>query len=69
MSWVKLLKTGFILGIALYVTFILAGLGLGLILPFLPLAMLGAVGGIVYIVLQILSMGLVGAIVLKYIVR
>lgn len=67
MAWGKLLKVSFILGLALYITFILTSLLLGLILPILPMGALGAFQGLIEIVMTIVAMGLVGAVVLKYI--
>lgn len=67
MSYSNLLKVSFVLGLALYVTFILTGFLLGFAMPFLPLGILGAFAGLVNIVITIFAMGLVGAVVLKYI--
>jgi len=67
MSWLKLLKTSFILGLALYVTFIVTGFLLSFVMPFIPLGFLGALAGLLNIVITIVAMGLVGAVVLKYI--
>ena len=67
MGWIPLLKVAFILGLALYITFILTALGLGLIMPFIPLGFLGAFAGLVDIVITIVAMGLVGAVVLRYV--
>ena len=69
MSWIQLLKVSFVLGLALYLTFIITGFLLGFILPFLPLSFLGVLAGLVNIVITIVAMGLVGAVVLKYVVR
>lgn len=67
MTYGKLLKVSFILGLALYITFIVTGLILAAVMPFIPLAFLGALGGLVNIVITITAMGLVGAVVLKYV--
>ena len=67
MAWGQLLKNSFILGLALYITYILTALGLGLIMPFIPLGFLGAFAGLVDIVITIVAMGLVGAVVLRYV--
>lgn len=67
MSWTKLLKVSFILGLALYVTFIVTGFLLSFVMPFLPLEYLGVLAGLVNVVITIVAMGLVGAVVLKYI--
>jgi len=67
MSWGQLLKVSFVLGLALYVTFIVTGFLLSFVMPFLPLGFLGALAGLVNIVITIVAMGLVGAVVLKYI--
>ena len=67
MAYGKLLKVSFILGLALYITFILTALGLGFIMPFIPLGFLGAFAGLVDIVITIVAMGLVGAVVLRYV--
>jgi len=67
MSWGTLLKTSFILGLALYVTFIVTGFLLSFVMPFIPLGFLGALAGLLNIVITIVAMGLVGAVVLKYI--
>ena len=67
MGWGNLLKVSFILGLALYVTLILTSLGLGFVMPFLPLAFLGAWASLFEIIITIVAMGLVGAVVLRYI--
>lgn len=67
MSWLKLFKVSFVLGLALYITFIVTGILLAFILPYLPLGFLGPIAGLVNIVITIVAMGLVGAVVLKYI--
>lgn len=67
MAWGKLLKVSFILGLALYITLILTGLLLSIVLPFIPLGFLGGFAGLIEIVITIVAMGLVGAVVLKYI--
>jgi len=67
MAWGKLLKISFILGLALYVTFVLVALGLSFIMPFIPLGFLGPFAGLVDIVITILAMGLVGGVVLRFV--
>ena len=67
MGYGKLLKVSFILGLALYITFILTSLALGIVMPFIPLGFLGAFAGLIDIVLTIVAMGLIGAVVLKFI--
>ena len=67
MSWLKLFKVSFVLGLALYITFIVTGLMLAAVMPFIPLAFLGTLAGLVSIVITITAMGLVGAVVLKYV--
>jgi len=67
MAWGKLLKVSFVLGLALYITYILTAIGLGIFMPFLPLAFLGAFATLVEIVITIVAMGLVGAVILRYI--
>jgi len=67
MAWGKLLKVSFVLGLALYITYILTAIGLGIVMPFLPLAFLGAFVTLVEIIITIIAMGLVGAVVLRYI--
>jgi len=67
MSWFKLFKVSFVLGLALYITFIVTGFLLGFVMPYIPLGVLGPVAGLVNIVITIVAMGLVGAVVLKYI--
>ena len=67
MSWFKLFKVSFILGLALYITVILTGMALGFLMPFIPLGLLGGFSGLVSIIITIVAMGLVGAVVLKYI--
>lgn len=67
MAWGQILKLAFILGLALYITYILTALGLGLIMPFIPLGFLGAFAGLVDIVITIVAMGLVGAVVLRFV--
>lgn len=67
MSYAKLFKVSAILGIALYITFIVTGMLLAAVMPFVPLSFLGTLGSLVYMVIQIVAMGLVGAVVLKYI--
>ena len=67
MSWFKLFKVSFILGLALYVTIVVTGFLLGFVMPFIPLGFLGAFAGLINIVITIVAMGLVGAVVLKYI--
>lgn len=67
MTYGKLLKVSFILGLALYITFIVTALILAAVLPFIPLAFLGTLAGLVNIIITITAMGLVGAVVLKYV--
>jgi hypothetical protein len=67
MAWGKILKVSFILGLALYITFILTAMLLSIFMPFIPLGYLGVFSGLVEIVITIVAMGLVGAVVLKYI--
>ncbi len=67
MSYAKLLKVSFILGLALYVTFIVTGYLLGFVMQFIPLGILGGFAGLVNILITIVAMGLVGAVILKYI--
>ena len=67
MSWFKLFKVSFVLGLALYITFIVTGLILSSVMPFIPLSFLGTFAGLVDIVITITAMGLVGAVVLKYV--
>ena len=67
MSWGQLLKVSFVLGLALYVTFIVTGFLLSFLMPFIPLGFFGALAGLLNIVITIVAMGLVGAVVLKYI--
>lgn len=67
MTYGKLLKVSFILGLALYITFIVTGLILAAVLPFIPLGILGPLAGLVSILLTIIAMGFVGAVVLKYV--
>jgi len=67
MAWGKLLKVSFVLGLALYITYILTAIGLGIVMSFLPLAFLGAFVTLVEIIITIIAMGLVGAVVLRYI--
>ena len=67
MGWGQLLKVSFILGLALYVTLILTSFGLGFVMPFIPLGFLGGFAGLFEIVITIVAMGLVGAVVLRYI--
>lgn len=67
MAWIPLLKVAFILGVALYITYILTAIGLGFIMPFLPLAFLGVFVTLVEMIITIIAMGLVGAVVLRYI--
>lgn len=61
------MKVGFILGLALYITYILTALALGFVMPFLPLQMLGDFASLVNIVITILAMGIVGGVVLRYV--
>ena len=67
MGWGQLLKVSFILGLALYITLILTSLGLSFVMPFIPLGFLGAFAGLIEIILTIVAMGLVGAVVLRYV--
>jgi hypothetical protein len=67
MAWIPLLKVAFILGLALYITYILTAIGLSFIMPFLPLAFLGVFASLVEIIITIVMMGLVGAVVLRYV--
>lgn len=67
MAWGKLLKVSFILGLALYITLILTSFGLSFVMPFIPLGFLGGFAGLVEIVITIVAMGLVGAVVLRYV--
>jgi len=67
MTYGNLLKVSFILGLALYITFIVTGLILVSVMPFIPLGILGSFAGLVNIVITITAMGLVGAVVLKYV--
>lgn len=67
MAWGQLLKVGFILGLALYITYVLTALGLSFIMPFIPLGFLGAFAGLVDIIITILAMGLVGGVVLRFV--
>ena len=67
MAWIPLLKVAFILGLALYITYVLTAQGLGLIMPFIPLGMLGPFSGLIDIVITIVAMGLVGAVVLRFV--
>lgn len=63
----RLVKVAFILGLALYITYILTSIGLGIVLPLLPLGFLGMFQGLVEIILTILAMGLVGGVVLRFV--
>jgi len=67
MAYGKLLKVSFILGLALYVTFVLTSLALGLVMPFIPLGFLGDFAGLIDIVITITAMGIVGGVVLRYV--
>ena len=67
MSWIKLLRVSFILGLALYITVIVTNMGLVAIMPFVPLSFLGTFASLAYMIITIVAMGLVGAVVLKYI--
>ena len=67
MAWIPLLKVAFILGLALYITYVLTALGLSFFMPFIPLGFLGAFAGLVDIVITIVAMGLVGAVVLRFV--
>ena len=64
----KLLAKGFMLGLAIFVTYIVSGFGLGIIFSIIPiLSFAGDFDWLVGLFLQILAMGLVGAVVFKYI--
>jgi ABC-type Co2+ transport system permease subunit len=67
MAWIQLLKVSFILGLALYITYILTAIALSFVMPFLPLGFLGVWATLVEIILTIIAMGLVGAVVLRYV--
>lgn len=67
MAWGPFLRISLILGIALYVTYVLTAIALGFVMPFLPLEMLGVFAGLVDVVLTILAMGIVGGLVLRYV--
>ena len=67
MAWGQILKLAFILGLALYITYILTALALSLFMPFIPLGFLGVFAGLVDIVITIVAMGLVGAVVLRFV--
>lgn len=67
MAWGKLLKVSFILGLALYITYIVVAILLSIFMPFLPLAFLGDWRTLVEIIITIIMMGLVGAVVLRYV--
>lgn len=68
MAYGKLLKVSLILGLALYITYILTSIALGIVMPLLPLAFLGVFSSLVEIVITILAMGLIGAVVLRFVV-
>ncbi len=59
-------KKGFMIGLVLFITFILSNMLTGFILPFLPLGALGPIGGFVGFGIQIFIMGIVGTYTLKY---
>lgn len=61
------MKISLILGIALYITYVLTSIALGFVMSFLPLQMLGVFAGLIDIVLTILAMGIVGGFVLRYV--
>jgi len=67
MAWGPFLKISLILGIALYITYVLTSIALGFVMSFLPLQMLGVFAGLIDIVLTILAMGIVGGFVLRYV--
>ena len=67
MTYGNLLKVSFVLGLALYITFIVTGLILAAVMPFIPLGILGPLSGLVSIAITIIAMGLVGAVVLRYV--
>lgn len=66
-AWSKLLVRGFILGIALLVTLFLTTLFMGFIVGFLPLDLLGEFSSWAVLGIQILVMGLVATVILRYI--
>ena len=61
------MRISLILGITLYITYVLTSIALGFVMPFFPLQMLGVFAGLVDIVLTILAMGIVGGFVLRYV--
>lgn len=67
MSWFKLLRVSFVLGLALYITLIVTNMILAALMPFVPLSFLGTFGSLANMIITIVAMGLVGAVVLKYI--
>ena len=60
-------KIAAILGLALYITYVLTALGLGFIMPFVPLGLLGPFAGLISIIITILAMGTVGGVVLRFV--
>lgn len=65
----KLAATAFILGLALYITYILSSWIFGFVAPFLSpiLGFFGPLAPWIMIALQIMMMGLVAGFILKYV--
>ena len=62
------LAKGFTLGIAIFLTYVISGFLLGIVFGIIPiLSFFGDFAWLVSLILQILSMGLVGAVVFKFI--